>query len=108
MNSLSMNKTYRFSLAFMLFSITTLNAAEVENKQLSIAFLEYLADQVEVNGELIGPIDMQANTAQNNKIVPVTQVDKHQNEQGINKHSDDIKTKMSTTQQRSKEGEIND
>jgi hypothetical protein len=36
-----------------------LKATETTKHQPSMAFLEYLADQVEVNGQLIGPTDMQ-------------------------------------------------
>jgi len=33
-------------------------AVEEENKQPSMAFFEYLADQVEVDGKLVGPMDL--------------------------------------------------
>lgn len=62
-----MNKTFSHSLLVFLgvsslLKCYPLSAEEMNKKQPSMAFLEYLADQVEVDGKLIGPIDMKTTT----------------------------------------------
>lgn len=61
-----MNKRFKASLltlcsSFLLVKPIMLKAADDINKQPSMAFFEYLADQIEADGKLIGPMDMQKN-----------------------------------------------
>jgi len=60
-----MSKKYKLNIISIISLVMAAKpllviAADEENKQPSMAFLEYLADQVEVDGKLVGPMDLQS------------------------------------------------
>jgi len=103
-----MNKKFSHSLLVFLgvsslLKCYPLSAEETNKKQPSMAFLEYLADQVDVDGELVGPIDMKTNTA-------VNKLSKN-DENGSSKASPNKELKSNTTPnaaQSNDEGKIDD
>lgn len=54
-----MNLTHYYKMLFLTVGISPLNALANSETIPSMAFLEYLAEMKEVNGELIGPQDIQ-------------------------------------------------
>jgi len=61
-----MIKIFSYSIFTLLSGLSLVKSSavyadDIKKNQPSMAFLEYLADQVEVNGKLVGPIDMNTN-----------------------------------------------